>query len=91
LSQSELAYSKSDFTTAQNLAVQSSQSLANFVSEANGMRDAAAQQRSLDFYVKVVGSIAGAVVILIVGLAVWRLLNKRESQGGEQIDVITEL
>jgi len=86
LSQSELAYSKGDFSTAQTLAVQSSQSLANFVSKANAMQDVAAQQRTLDFYVNVVGSIIGTIVVVVAGFVVWRILSKRQSQTGEQPD-----
>jgi len=84
LSQSELAYSKSDFSNAASLAVQSSQSLASFVSEANTMRDAAAQQRTTEFLVNVVGSITGAIAVIVAGFVVWRFLRKRQPQTGEQ-------
>lgn len=86
LSQSELAYSKGDFSTAQSLAVQSSQSLANFSSEANGLRDAAAQQRTFEFLVNVVGSITGTIAVIVAGFVVWRFLRKRQPQTGEQTD-----
>jgi hypothetical protein len=86
LSQSELAYSKSDSSTAQNLAVQSSQSLANFLSEANAMQDAAAQQRTTEFLVNVVGSIIGTIAVIVAGFVVWRFLRKRQPQTGEQTD-----
>ena len=84
LSQSELAYSKGDFSNAESLAVQSSQSLANFSSEANGLRDAAAQQRTFDFVVNVVGSITGTIAVIVAGFVVWRFLRKRQPQTGEQ-------
>ena len=77
LSQSELAYSKSDFATAQNLAVQTIQSLSNFVSEANVMRDTAAQLRTLDFYYNIVGSVVGTMVVIVAGFVVWRFVKKR--------------
>jgi fluoride ion exporter CrcB/FEX len=86
LSQAELAYSKNDFSTAQSLAVQSSQSLANFSSEANGLRDAAAQQRTFEFLVNVVGSITGTIAVIVAGFVVWRFLRKRQPQTGEQTD-----
>ena len=82
LSQSELAYSKNDFSTAQSLADQSGQSLANFVSEANGLRDAAAQQQTLEFLVNVVGSIMGTIAVIVAGFVVWRFLRKRQPQTG---------
>ena len=77
LSQSELAYSKSDFATAQNLAVQTIQSLSNFVSEANVMRDTAAQLWTLDFYYNIVGSVVGTMVVIVAGFVVWRFVKKR--------------
>ena len=77
LSQSELAYSKSDFATAQNLAVQTIQSLSNFVSEANVMRDTAAQLQTLDFYYNIVGSVVGTMVVIVAGFVVWRFVKKR--------------
>jgi hypothetical protein len=91
LSQSELAYSKSDFDTAQNLAFQSSQSFANFVSKANKLRGSAAQQRTYEFLLDVVGSIAGAIAVMVAGFVVWRLLTRRKSRTGEQIDEPAEL
>jgi hypothetical protein len=80
LSESELAYSKNDFATAKNLAVQSSQSLINFVSQANALQASAAQQRSFDFWVNVVGSIIGAIGVIVAGLIVFRYVGKRYVQ-----------
>jgi hypothetical protein len=77
LSQSELAYSEGDFATAQNLAVQTTQSLSNFVSEANVMRDTAAQLRTLHFYYNIVGSIAATIVVIVAGFVVWSFVKKR--------------
>ena len=86
LSQAELAYSKNDFSNAQNLATQSSQSLSNFVSEANTMQDAAAQQRNTDFLVNIVGSIAGTIAVIVAGFVVWYLVKRRQPNIGEQTD-----
>jgi hypothetical protein len=80
LSESELAYSKNDFATAQNLAVQSSQSLTIFVSQANALQASAAQQRSFDFWINVVGSIIGAIGAIVAGLIVFRYVGKRYVQ-----------
>ena len=77
LSRSELAYSQSDFGSAQSLASQCSQRLSNFISESNGLRDAAAQQRSYDFWVSFVGSIVGSFAVIVAGFVVWRFLKKR--------------
>jgi hypothetical protein len=77
LSQSELAYSQGDFTSAQSLSSQVEEQLANFVSTANAMRETAARQQSFDFWVIIVGSIGGAVAVIVAGLAGWLVLKKR--------------
>ena len=86
LSKSELAYSKNDFVTAQYLAVQSSQSLANFVSQANELRDSATLQRYLDFWSNVVGSIIGGIGVVVAGLIVFRFVSKRYAPRGIDAD-----
>jgi cytochrome bd-type quinol oxidase subunit 1 len=86
LSQAELAYSQGDFGTAQNLASQCSQNLNGFVSEANGLRDAAIQRATVDFWVNVVGSTVGTFVVMIAGFAVWWFLKKRYPDVEVQID-----
>ena len=86
LSQSELAYSKSDYGAAQSLASQCSQRLSNFVSEADLLRGTAAQQRSIEFYISVVGSVAGTFVVMLVGFAVWRFVKKKKVLLGVEID-----
>jgi hypothetical protein len=77
LSESELAYSKNDFATALNLAVQSSQSLTNYISQAKELQDSAAQQRSFDFWIDVVGSIIGAFGVIVAGVIIFRYVGKR--------------
>jgi hypothetical protein len=77
LSESELAYSKNDFATALSLAVQSSQSLTNYVSQANALQASAAQQRSFDFWINVVGSIIGAIGVIVAGMLIFRYVGKR--------------
>ena len=79
LSEAEFVYEYGDFGLAQDLAGGSSAGLANFVPEANGLRDAAVRQSNYDFNVNVVGSIAGTVVVIVVGIVVWFLAKKRFS------------
>ena len=86
LSQSELAYSKSDFDVAREFAVQSQQRLGNVISEANVLKESAVQQSNLDFLVNIVGSVVGFFVVIGAGLAVWFLLKKRSKQSGAQSD-----
>jgi hypothetical protein len=84
LSNSELAYSKDDFDTALSLAVQSRESLSNFVPQANTLKESAIQQRNLDFMVNIVGSVVGTFGVLGAGAAIWFLLKRRNAQTGEQ-------
>ncbi len=86
LSQSELAYSKGDFGTAQSLATQSSQRLGGFVSMANSLRDSAVQQGNYDFWINTVGSSVGALVVILIGLQIWRASNRR----GMRVEVLND-
>jgi hypothetical protein len=82
LSRAELAYSMNDFDGALNLAVQSRTSLDNFVSESNALKETAVQQRNLDFWVNIVGSIVGTFAVLGGAFAVWVFLRRRYSTMG---------
>jgi hypothetical protein len=85
LSDSELAYSKNDFDTAFNLAVQSREYLSNFVSEANALGYAAFQKQSSDFLINV-GSVVGTFAVVGASVAIWLFLKKRYAQFEEQTD-----
>lgn len=80
LSRAELANSQGDYATAQSLASQCTQSLGNFASEAEALRSAAVQQGNLNFWVNIVGSVAGTVAVIIAGFVVWRVIKKRYGQ-----------
>ena len=82
LSQAEYAYSNSDFNAARDLAVQSQAKLDGFVSKANILEQDASRQRSQDFFIYFVGSIAGSFVVLVVGVAVWFLFKKKYGVSG---------
>ncbi len=85
LSQAELAYSKEDFGSAQSLAEQSSQRLDGFVATANSLRDSAVQQGTIDFWVYTVGSGFGAILVVLIGAWIWRVLNKK----GKRVEVLS--
>jgi hypothetical protein len=76
LSQAELAYAASDFDVALNLAIQSQNTLTNFIGEANTLKETALEQGNLDFLIYVVGSIIGAFAVIVAGFAAWRFLKK---------------
>ena len=84
LSRAQLAYSRADFGSAQSLAVQSQDGLASFVSDANSLQASAAQSRTFDFLVHVVGSILGTVAVVIGSVVVWRFLNRKYGNSGVQ-------
>lgn len=85
LSQAELAYSTGDFGAATSLAVQSQNKLSNFVGKANSLRETAVQRESRDFLVNVVGSVAGAFVVVGVGVGTWVFLKKRFGTVGADV------
>ena len=90
LSRSELAYSQGNLAEAQALAGQCSQALGSFAAEADGLRTEASQQRGLDFWVNIVGSVVGTFVVVVAGFAVWRFFRSRilpvEVEGEVQAD-----
>lgn len=77
LSKAHLAFQVGDFDSAFAFAGQSKAKLEGFESSASSVRDAAAQARSRDFYVNVVGSAAGTVAVVVVGFVLWRFLKKK--------------
>jgi hypothetical protein len=77
LSQAEFAFSNGDFGAAQDYALQSQGKLANVVSEANVLLNAAEAQRNQDFLVNVVGSTGGTVAVLVGSWGLWSFLKKK--------------
>jgi hypothetical protein len=77
LSQAEFSYTKRDFEAALNFAVQSQNSLNNFIAKANALRETATQQQNQDFLINVVGSIIGTIAVIVAGFAVWLFLKRK--------------
>ena len=84
LSRAQLAYSNSDFGSAQNLALQSQNELATFVSDAKSLQTSAANHRSFDFLFSFVGSIVGTVAVLVGSIVVWVLFKRKYGNTGVQ-------
>jgi hypothetical protein len=84
LSRAELAYSNGEFGSASSLAAQSQSELASFVSDANSLQASAAQSRTFDFLLNMVGSAAGTVAVLVGSVVVWRLLKRKYGNSGVQ-------
>ena len=79
LSKANLEYNKGDFDAAFSLANESRDKLDGLVEDANVLRDAAFQAGFWDFMVNVVGSIVGAISIVVGGFAIWFYLKKKYS------------
>jgi hypothetical protein len=77
LSQAHVAYGKRDFDGAEQLALLCQESLDGFEVQAGSLGNAASNQRFWDFMVYVVGSVVGALVVVISSLGIWTLLKRR--------------
>jgi hypothetical protein len=79
LSIAEVAFSSGDFLGAQRLALESRTLLSDFESAADSLRVAATQAANMDFWVNIVGSCVGTIVVIVVSVFVWTLLKKKYS------------
>jgi len=77
LSRAQLAFASGDFNSSSALALQSEQALEGFDVQAESLKSAAEHTGFVGFWVDVVGSSVGAVAVLVLGFAVWRLLRKK--------------
>ena len=77
LTRAEWAYSIGNFGLASNLAVQSQNELDSFISDANSLKASAAQSRTYDFLLNVVGSILGTVAVVVGSFVVWRFFKRK--------------
>jgi hypothetical protein len=76
LSKAKLVLSTNE-SAAVDFALQSQAKLNGFLDEADALRVSAAQQRYWDFMVNVVGSTAGAVVVICGSFVVWTVLKRK--------------
>jgi len=84
LSQAELAYSDSDFASAQSLSSKSQSELTSFLSDAHSLQASAAQSRMFDFLRNVVASVVGVILAIVVSVVVWIRLKKKYGTSEEQ-------
>ena len=83
LSRAEFTYSISDFDTARDLAIQSQNTLGDFVPEADTLKETATRQRNQDFLINVVGSLVGAFAVVGAGVSTWIFLKRKYEPAGE--------
>jgi len=81
LSRAKLAYVEGDFDSAVAHANGCLSKLNGFLETAENLRAAAERASSEDFMFNFVGSAVGAACIVVGGLAVWLVLNRREKSG----------
>jgi len=77
LAKARLAYREGDFSVAKNLAHQSLRRLDGFIERAEALRDAASREGFYDFMVNFVGSISGAVALVLFSFLLWRFLERK--------------
>jgi hypothetical protein len=77
LSRAELALGQGDFNSSSSLANESEAGLVGFESDASALKNAAVVAGYVNFWVDVVGSLVGAVCVVVCGFFGWRLLRKR--------------
>lgn len=77
LAKARLAYREGDFSVAKNLAHQSLRRLDGFTVRAEALRDAASREGFYDFMVNFVGSISGAVALVLFSFFLWRFLERK--------------
>jgi hypothetical protein len=90
LSRSELAYSQGNFADAQSLASQCAQTLSGLASTADVLRGEAEQRRSYDFWVNIVGSAVGTLIVLVTGVGVWLVVKRRHVPVEFEVEVQTD-
>ena len=82
LSEAEAAFARNDFDVAFSLGLQSHSSLDNFISNANSLLETARMKASQDYLLNVVGSIAAAFAVVVVGFVAWfyqeRIFGRRQ-------------
>jgi hypothetical protein len=81
LSHAELAFSQGDYESAASLAFQARGALDGFIAQADSLRASAAEARSWDFRINIVGSAVASVAILAAGAGVWHVLKRRSNDG----------
>jgi hypothetical protein len=79
LSLADLAYKNGDNASAQSYAVESLNLLVNnnVTTRAASLRNSAASARFLGFMINVVGSLVGALDVVVAGFVVWTFLKRK--------------
>jgi len=85
LSQAKVAFENGEFDVAVEFSSNCTDRLAGFTDKAVTLRDSAALERSLDFMVNIVGSVAGTVAVIFAGWVLWVYLKRKYAQAGSAV------
>jgi len=85
LSQARVALENGEFDVAVEFSSSCTARLEGFTDRAVTLRDSAAHERSLDFMVNVVGSVAGTVAVIFAGWVLWVYLKRKYGQAGSAV------
>ena len=82
LDRAQLAQSDGNFNLASEFSLQSLAKLDTFLFDAYALKNAGEQQRTLDFWINLVSSIAGAIAVIVVGVVVWIWMQRKNMKIG---------
>lgn len=83
LSKAKLAIKVDDFDSALSLALLSQEKLNDFVGEANALKEKALGERYRDFIVNSIGSLVGAIAVVLGSFVAWSFLRRKYGKNGE--------
>ena len=86
LSKADLAYGRGEYDSAHAYAVSGLERLGSFEIEARDLRELAFQHGYWDFMLNIVGSLIGAVSVMVAGFAVWAFLRRKYGKSGGTIE-----
>ena len=85
LSWARVAFENGEYDLAVEFSSNCTGMLVGFTDRAVALRDSAARERSLDFMVNVVGSVAGTVAVIFAGWVLWVYLKRKYGQAGSAV------
>jgi hypothetical protein len=85
LSWARVAVENGEFDVAVEFSSNCTGMLVGFTDRAVTLRDSAARERSLDFMVNIVGSVAGTVAVIFAGWVLWVYLKRKHGQAGSAV------
>lgn len=83
LSDAELNYAQGNYATAETQALYSQEQITGVMSVANSLADSASQAGYQSFLINIVGSLVGAVAVVLAALGIWILLKKKQEKAGK--------